>query len=122
PRRDTNTISAHSVKHCRTLDHADGWYGYGKGPPTKHRTGRRRPPPARSAKGFHQRIAPAPIGRTHFIDAIVGAVERRRSCDLDRRESTVIEIRFYPPERRDEALVADCETDPPTRHRIGLRH
>src|SRR3984957_17715344 len=90
--------------------------------PGEHRGRRRRHRPAGAAERIHQRFAPSPIDRPHLVDAIVGTVERRRRRHLDRREGAIVEIGFHPRQRRDQALVADRKSDPPARHRIGLRH
>src|SRR5580692_4002659 len=90
--------------------------------PGEHRGARRRHSPAGAAERIHQRIAPSPVDRPYLVDAIVGAVERRRRRHLDRRESAIVEIGFHPRQRRDQALVADRKTDAPAGHRISLGH
>src|ERR1051326_8564181 len=106
----------------RELDAAERLERFRNRRPGEHRGARRRNSPAGAAERFDERIAAPPIGRAHFGDAVVRAVERRRGRDLDRREGTALEIGFQPRQGGDDALVADRKTDAPPRHRISLRH
>src|SRR5665213_803180 len=75
-----------------------------------------------AAKAFNQHVAAALIRFAHFLDAVVGAVERGDRRHLDRRKGAVVEIRFHSAKRRDHALIADREADAPARHRVSFRH
>src|SRR5262249_3107092 len=88
--------------------------------PGKHRCPRRWHVPSSTGEAFDQHISPTPVCRTHLLDAIFGAVKRRRRRYLHGRKRAVVQIRFHPTERRDDALVSDREADAPARHRERL--
>src|SRR5215470_12420083 len=102
--------AAHRLKHV------------GQRRPGEHRGGWRRNLPAGAAKAVDEGVAPAAIAVAHVANAILGAVERGSGRHLDRREGTIVEVGFHPRQRRDDALVADRETDAPPGHRKSLRH
>src|SRR5262245_31468601 len=90
--------------------------GFGNGSPGKHRRAWRRDVPASTIEALNQNVAPTLVRLAHLPDAVLGAVECGGCRDLHRREGAIVEIRFYPAERRDNALIADRETNSPARH------
>ena len=90
--------------------------------PGEHRGAWARHVETGAAEALHQHVAAALINLAHFLDAIVGPVERGDRRHLDRREGAVIEIGLHAAERGDHPLVADGEADAPARHRVRLRH
>src|SRR5215469_18635564 len=59
------------------FDAAEGAERLGYRRPSEHRGRGRRHWPASTAERLHQRVAAAPIGRAHLVDAEVRPVERR---------------------------------------------
>src|SRR5215831_5817272 len=90
--------------------------------PREHRCPRRRNAPTGPAKAFDQHVTATPVRVAHLANAVIGPVQGGGGGDLNRRESTVVEIGFDSRQRRDDAVIADRKSDPPARHRIGLRH
>ena len=51
-----------------------------------------------------------------MLDDVLRPVERGDRGCLDGRESAVVEVRFYPRERLDEARIADRKANAPAGH------
>ena len=88
------------------LDAAQRLKRFGDRRPGEHRSPRHRHMPSGAAERIDQRVAPAPIGRPHLLDAIVGPLERGGRRHLDRREGAIVEIRFHPRQRTKGILTA----------------
>ena len=106
----------------REFKTAQGAIGFGDLNPCKHRGFRGRKVPTRFAKTIDQRIPPFFIGIAHFMNAVFGTVQGGSRRNLNGRIGPVIEIGFHTRQSRQQALIADRKTHPPTRHREGFGH
>ena len=74
------------------------------------------------AEALNQHVAALLVDLAELIDAILRAVERSHSRNLDRCVGAVIEIGFDACKRRNQRLVARDEAHSPAGHGIGFGH
>src|SRR6266478_3556982 len=98
--RDLRLLDQESGK----LDGIEGTEWLRQRRPREHRGTRRRNVPTGPAKAFDQHVAAAPVGVAHLANAVIGPVQGRGRGDLNRGESTVVEIGFDSRQSRDDAL------------------